>query len=183
MTNAELILSRLDEKLTSRVELTLYGRAALHLGFPEAPTAYALSRDVDAVLWLGQAEELNEKTNFWAAINDVNDELAERDLYVSHFFTETQVILRPNWRDARVPIRGEWKRLELLRLGNVDLLLSKLMRDDPIDRHDALFIVNAGKIDRQQIAQAIAQARIPDVAEVREQFQEAARRLLDALPR
>ena len=61
MTNAEQILSLLDSELTSRVELTLYGRAALYLGFPNAPRDHALSRDVDAVLWLGQAEELNQR--------------------------------------------------------------------------------------------------------------------------
>ena len=30
MTNAQRILTRLDARLTSQVELTLYGRAALH---------------------------------------------------------------------------------------------------------------------------------------------------------
>jgi hypothetical protein len=66
--------------LTKRVELTLYGRAALHLGFPQAPPEHAMSRDVDAVLWLGQAEELQEKTNFWEAIERVNQELSDQEL-------------------------------------------------------------------------------------------------------
>ena len=182
MTNAESILSRLDERLTSVVDLTLYGRAALHLGFPDAPRDHALSRDVDAVLWLGQAEELNEKTNFWESIESVNEELAEHDLYISHFFTESQVILRPDWYAARVPISGTWRHLSLYRLGNLDLLLSKLMRDDPLDRSDALFIVQAGRLTRSEIEQAIALARVPDVAEIHEQFELAKRRLLDHLP-
>ena len=58
MTNAERILLVLDGCLASTVELTLYGRAALTLGFDETPEEYALSQDVDAVLWLGQAEAL-----------------------------------------------------------------------------------------------------------------------------
>jgi hypothetical protein len=95
MTNAQRILMLLDAQLTSRIDLTLYGRAALHLGFPSAPEEHALSRDVDAVLWLGQAEELSEKTNFWNAIEHVNQELADQELYISHFFTESQVILLP----------------------------------------------------------------------------------------
>lgn len=65
MTNAEKILTALDEELTSRIDLTLYGRAALHLGFPQSPKEHGLSHDVDAVFWVGQAEELNEKSNFW----------------------------------------------------------------------------------------------------------------------
>ncbi len=64
MNNAEKILTALDRKLTASVELTLYGRAALFLGFEHPPAEYALSRDVDAVLWKGQAEMLLEILNF-----------------------------------------------------------------------------------------------------------------------
>jgi len=105
-TNAVRILSALDAKLLNHVELTLYGRAALTLGFGSMPEDYALSQDVDAVLWVGQAEELARTTNFWEAIEEVNAELAPEDLFVSHFFEENQVILRPQWRRARVRIGG-----------------------------------------------------------------------------
>ena len=64
MSNAESILGCLAAKLTSEVELTLYGRAALQMGFAAPPEEYALSRDVDAVLWTGQAEALDRDTNF-----------------------------------------------------------------------------------------------------------------------
>ena len=77
MTHAERILGCLDGHLTCRVELTLYGRAALTLGFHETPEDYALSRDVDAVLWLGQAEALSESTNFWEAVEKTKQILAE----------------------------------------------------------------------------------------------------------
>lgn len=65
VSNAALILSELDARLSGPVDLTLYGRAALHLGFPDAPPEYASSFDVDGVLWLGQAEDLAAHTNFW----------------------------------------------------------------------------------------------------------------------
>ena len=108
MTNPEQILKVLDRHLTSTVDLTLYGRAALTLGFDETPEDYALSRDVDAVLWIGQAEELNEKTNFWTAVERTNDDLADRGLYISHFFTENQVVLSKGWRENRVTLPGHW---------------------------------------------------------------------------
>jgi len=181
MTNAERILAFLDEQLTSPVELTLYGRAALHLGFPETPREYALSRDVDAVLWLGQAEELNQQTNFWDAIERVNRELADQELYISHFFTEDQVILRPDWRSNRVALQGEWKHLELYRLGDTDLLLSKLMRDDPIDRGDAQFIARVAKLGVSDITSAIADARVPESPDIQEQFALASQKLLETL--
>lgn len=181
MTNAQRILTLLDAQLTSQVELTLYGRAALHLGFPEAPREHALSRDVDAVLWVGQAEALNEKTNFWESIEYVNQELADQELYISHFFTESQVILLPDWHSNRVPLPGDWKHLDLYRLGNIDLLLSKLMRDDPIDRADAQFIGRIANLGVSEIAAAIAKARVPDSPEIQEQFEIACRRLLTML--
>ena len=181
MTNAERILTLLDAQLTSRVDLTLYGRAALHLGFPDAPKEHALSRDVDAVLWLGQAEELNEKTNFWQAIEHVNQALADQELYISHFFTESQVILLPDWRSSRMPLSDKWVNLDLYRLGNIDLLLSKLMRNDPIDHADAQFIAQASNLDASDITAAIARAYVPDSPEIQEQFKLASQKLLRAL--
>lgn len=181
MRHADHILSRLDSHLSSRIELTLYGRAALALGFDETPEDYALSRDVDAVMWIGQAEALLESTNFWEAVEQTNQELAEDDLYVSHFFTEDQVVLLPDWKRNRVALPRSYRHLDLHRLGNQDLLLSKLMRDDPIDHADALFIADRAGLGPQDIRSAVSRARLPESEEVREQFALASSRLLSAL--
>jgi hypothetical protein len=181
MTNAERILARLDGKLSEAIELTLFGRAAILLGFEHPPEELALSRDIDAVFWIGQAEHLLATTNFWDAVEDVNRELADQDLYVSHFFTEDQVVLRPHWRECRVPLPGPWNRLQLHRLGNVDLLLSKLMRDDPLDQSDARLIVTRAGLVRREVEEAIREARLPQAEEVREQFALASERLLRVL--
>ena len=171
VNHAEKILSALDERLNTVVELTLYGRAALSLGFPSSPVEMALSRDVDAVFWVGQAQELANTTNFWEAVEGVNRFFAEQELYISHFFEETQVILRPQWRQERVKIPGTWERLDLFRLGDVDLLLSKMMRDDPLDLRDALFIARSAGMKKEAIELALKQAHVPNVPEIREQFQ------------
>jgi hypothetical protein len=181
MTNAERILHSLDTRLNAPVELTLYGRAALHMGFANPPAEYALSQDVDAVLWQSQSMELSAATNFWEAIDEVNQELAESGLYVSHLFAEDQVILRPVWRAQRVPIAGPWKKLKLSRLSDLDLLLSKLMRDDPIDLADATFIVRAGRLTRAQIEDAIRHARVPAIPEIQDNFLVAQKKLLSRL--
>ena len=160
MNNAEMILTSLDRKLDARIELTLYGRAALVLGFDRSPVEYALSRDVDAVLWKGQAEMLLETTNFWEAVNQVNHELSDQELYISHFFEEDQVILRQDWQIHRVKVERSWHHLDLYRLGDIDLLLSKLMRDDPIDREDALFIYEQGRLDVATVTQALPERNL-----------------------
>ena len=181
MTNAEALLAAIDERLDVSVELTLYGRAALYLGFPDSPPETAMSRDVDAVMWLGQAEELADRTNFWDVIEEVNTLFADQELYISHFFEESQVILTPAWRSRRVRIAGSWAKLAVYRLGDEDLFLSKLMRDDPIDRADALFIVQAARLSPAQIRAAIQEARIPMVPEIMEQFNQCSRRFLQAM--
>jgi len=178
MTNAETLLAAVDERLSGSVELTLFGRAALHLGFQNPPQEYALSRDVDAVMWIGQAEDLLERTNFWSVIEQVNALFADQELYISHFFEESQVVLTPDWMSKRVPIHGRWTNLGLSRLGNEDLFLSKLMRDEPIDRMDAMFIVKSAPLAPDQIRRAIHDARVPPVTEIAEQFERCAGRFL-----
>jgi hypothetical protein len=178
MSNAERVLRALGARLNRVVELVLYGRAALQLGFPNPPGEYAQSRDVDVVLWLGQADELAATTNFWESVEAVNREFSHEELYLSHLFEETQVVLRPDWRKYCVRIPGDWPNLALRRLGDLDLFLSKLMRDDPVDLADARFIVERARLTTEQIRSAIQSARVPDIPEVQEQFALCSKRVL-----
>lgn len=180
--NAEKILAMLDDLLEQPVELTLYGRAALSLGYPDSPDEYAWSKDVDGVLWIGQAEELAAHTNFWSAQEEVNRRLQEQGLFITHLFEENQVVLRPDWRANRVPVTGNWKYLRVFRLSDLDLILSKMMRNDPVDRQDIRFILNRSKCSKADVEQAIKTARIPDVPEIREQFDLASLWLLASFP-
>jgi hypothetical protein len=52
------------------------------------------------------------------------------------------------------------------------------MRDDPIDRQDALFIVKSVSLTPDQIRRSIREARIPAVAEIAEQFERCASHFL-----
>ncbi len=176
--NAQIILQELNERLDVPVELTLYGRAAIQLGFPNPPQDTLLSLDVDAVFWLGQAEQLNEQTNFWEAIDQVNKRLGHQGLYISHFFTEDMVILRPCWREKRCVVASDWDKLVLYRLSDVDLLLSKLMRDDPQDQQDAWFIIQSASLGQADVVRVLGEARVPEIQELKEQFALASQRLL-----
>lgn len=169
MSNAERLLRRLDELLDVNVDLTLYGRAALLLGYPDPKREYALSLDVDAVLWIGQAEELERSGNFWEALEQINEEFEDDGLYMTHLFDEDQVVLRPTWRDERVAIPGDFHRLTLHRLGDADLLLSKMMRYDPTDLDDLDFVVGRSGLGPDEVADIIGKARLPDSDEIREQ--------------
>lgn len=56
MDNASIILRALDERLDHPVRLILYGRAALQLGFTSPPADVAQSKDVDAIVPLGDVD-------------------------------------------------------------------------------------------------------------------------------
>lgn len=118
MSNSLRLLKRLDELLDSPVELTLYGRAALELGFSNPKLEYSRSLDVDIVLWIGQAEELDKTGNFWQALDQLNREFDVDGLYISHLFEESQVILSRQWRKRRVAIPLSFSRLNLFRLSD-----------------------------------------------------------------
>ena len=125
---------------------------------------------MDAVLWIGQAEELERSGNFWAALEQINDEFEEDGLYMTHLFDEDQVVLRPTWREERVAIARQFRRLTLHRLADADLLLSKMMRYDPTDLDDLAFVVFRSGLAPDEVAGIIAQSRLPDSEEIREQF-------------
>lgn len=183
MIYANRILGELDSHLDSSVELTLYGRAAFFLGFSDPPPQFSQSLDVDAILWLGQAEELEERTNFWDALEKTNLALEPLGFYMSHLFEEDQVILTRGWKEQRVLIKGGWKYLNLARLSDGDLLLSKLMRDDPQDRQDALFIVSRNGWSEKELINLFEAAVVPDLDEIREEFEKAKEALITELRR
>ena len=181
-SNSIRLLTRLDELLESPADITLYGRAALELGFPNPKPEYSRSLDVDIVLWMGQAEELQKSGNFWDALQMVNDEFAESGLYISHLFEEHQVILSPDWKTNRTAISLPTSRLKLSRLSNADLLLSKLMRYDPTDLDDVLFIVKSANLNADDVSNALVSARVPEVPELIEQFELCKKWLCSQMP-
>jgi hypothetical protein len=81
VNNPLLILQTLDRHLVHPVELTLYGRAALALGFTSHETRHQTTQDVDAIIPLIQLDELRADRQFWEARDATNAELAGRGLW------------------------------------------------------------------------------------------------------
>ena len=61
MNNPLRILQTLDRHLSGPTEITLFGRAALSLGYDASPASFAATRNVDAILPLN-----------WLAVEDAN---------------------------------------------------------------------------------------------------------------
>jgi len=97
MNHPETILRTLDRHLEHPTRIILYGRAALALAFPDAPAAFQATVDVDAILPEIEMHTIEADESFWNALELTNQELEPTGLYITHLFTDAQVILRPQW--------------------------------------------------------------------------------------
>src|SRR6185369_4250915 len=67
MNNPLRILETLDRHLTTPAEMTLFGRAALALGYSGSPAGFAATHDVDAILSLSWLAAEHDNLDFWQA--------------------------------------------------------------------------------------------------------------------
>ena len=181
--NPTEVLLALDRELDHEVSLVLYGRAALYLGFPDAPAEFGTTQDVDGIIRLAQLPVLMEDYGFWEAQERANRILEPRGLYITHLFSEDQVFLRREWEQHLVPIlRPETRWLRLFRPHAVDLVLTKMMRgNDPQDMEDVAFLVRKSGVTSTEMETAFSQVRIPDVRELRDAFERALPRVREVL--
>jgi len=175
MDNPSLILQTLDKHLDHRVRLVIYGRAALWLGFEAPPPEAARTQDVDAIISTIQESELAADVQFWDAIEASNAELAARNLYITHLFSEREIFLRRQWQQSLIPVtRPPVRWLCLFRPATIDLVLSKMMRgNDPQDMADAEFMLRHDNITDGQLVEAFSQMKTIELAELHEAFVKA----------
>ncbi|MEN9732512.1 MAG: hypothetical protein RLZ45_507 [Verrucomicrobiota bacterium] len=173
MDNASRILLCLDRHLDHEVQLILYGRAAIQLGFPNAPEAVARSLDVDAIIPSSRVDALAADHGFWDAQQAANLELESDGLYITHLFPSEMVILRGDWLDHLVALdRPTPRHLRLFRPDTVDLVLTKMMRGlDPSDLEDAAFLCREGKLSRYELEAAFRGAVVPPIPEILQSFE------------
>ena len=171
MNHPQVILGALDRHLEHPTRVILYGRAALALGWAEGEAEMGVTLDVDALLPAVEIEAIESDEQFWRALDLANRELAPKGLYMTHLFSDDQVILRPDWLAGIVPIPGEgWRRLRAFRPLAVDLILTKMMREDPQDLADIGFLLRQESPGSAMLRGAFAAARVPDIEEIRGAF-------------
>lgn len=171
MNRPETILRTLDRHLLAPTRLVLYGRAALALGYPEPLPDFLTTMDVDAILPEVEMAGIDADDQFWDAVEMTNEELRDSGLYLTHLFTDAQVALRPEWLASISPVQLEGLgRLQPFRPATVDLVLSKMMRVDPLDREDILFLLKQDDWTRGELEAAVENVRLPQAPEIREAF-------------
>lgn len=180
VNNPLFILQTLDRHLDHPVELTLYGRAALALGFSSHESRHETTQDVDVIIPLVQLDALQADEKFWAARDATNAELQEKGLYMTHLFTEMDVFLQPNWTSRRVRIPVSLNHLTLFRPATTDFVLTKMMRGaDPEDLADIEFLLKHEPLLEAELEKAFGRARVPEIRELHDAFRAAQPRVLE----
>jgi len=170
MSNPLRILQTLDGHLSGPARLTLFGRAALALGFANAPAGFHNTRDVDAILSFEWLSAKDDNIDFWLAQQRTNAELSNDGLYLTHLFRESEVILQPDWLGRRVKLASPLDKLAVDRPAVADLILTKMARGDEQDLEDIQFLLSQEQLSPDKLRAAFARARVPDVPEIRELF-------------
>jgi Nucleotidyltransferase of unknown function (DUF6036) len=89
-------------------------------------------------------------------------------------FNEDQIILSKDWYEKIEPLALDINNIVLYRPSTLDLILSKTARaDDPEDRADILELIRREKIDLSTIETVFREARIPEIEDLRIQFEKA----------
>ena len=170
MSNPLRILQTFDRNLAGPSEMTIFGRAALALGFPAALPGFHNTRDVDAILSFQWLSSPDENIDFWLAQQSTNAELSKEGLYLTHLFRESEVIIQPDWPARRVRLPLQLARLTVYRPATADLVLTKMARGDDQDLEDIRFLLSQEPISPHKLQAAFARARVPDVTELRQLF-------------
>ena len=179
MNNPLYILQTLDRHLTRPAELTIFGRAALALGFKNSSDVFAATHDVDAILPLTWLSVPDENLDFWEAQQKTNIELEPSGLYITHLFRELEIILTPDWLARRVPVQATLQKLSVQRPSTLDLILSKMARGDENDLLDIRFLLQNEGISADELRSAFNRARVPDLPEIRQLFKQAQPKVLE----
>lgn len=171
INNPKRILGTLDSYLERETRIILFGRAALTLGFGDFGGKFGATQDVDAILPTVEMTRIESDIQFWEAVDKTNRELEPTGLYVSHLFTDRQVVLTERWLEKIVEIpSGEYKYLRLFRPSSIDLILTKMMRNDREDLGDIRFILERDRIGADMLEEAFKNSCKVEVSELQESF-------------
>ena len=96
--------------------------------------------------------------------------MKKRGLYITHLFSELDVILQPDWIQRRVRLHLPLRNLQTFRPATVDLVLTKMARGDGQDLSDIQFLLQREPLSQKALHSAFTRARVPDVPEIGELF-------------
>ncbi len=138
---------------------------------PPGSADYQTAAGIDAILPSVQMAAIANDGQFWHALDLANRDLEPEGLYMTHLFSDDQVILTPDWLQRIVPLPSQpWRHLQGFRPSSLDLILTKMMREDPQDLADIQFLVCREGISLGVLREAFARARLPTIEEIHTAF-------------
>ena len=87
-TNPHRILKSLDHNLVHSIELTLFGRAALALGFGQVLSEWGETLDIDIIVASHMSAPLEQDDQFWEAIEKTNAHLTQTGARATRFCSD-----------------------------------------------------------------------------------------------
>lgn len=144
-----------------------------------------------------EMSKIEAGSQFWKAIELTKKDLESSGLYLSHLFTDRQIAITPDWLDKLVSIPSEGYRfLRLFRPSAIDLILTKMMRNDRKDMDDIRFIMAQERISESELQaafprsgklevpeqQKIFVAMQPIVARLAREMEQHRQRIIDSSP-
>ena len=81
--------------------------------------------------------------------------------------------MQPDWVNRRLQLDVGLQKLAVFRPATIDLILTKMARADDDDLQDIQFLLKQEPLTWNQLETAFANARVPDVSEIRELFNRA----------
>lgn len=135
------------------------GGAAMILGYGMARA----TEDADLLHSTAELEAMVESADLGHALARTNEDLSPLGLYLSHIWGPEQQILSRGWERACRPVRFDppLSRLQVLVLGPVDLLLSKLCRADTGDLADIRWLIAHEGLSSEVVRRAMVEAVVP----------------------
>lgn len=127
--------------------------------------------DVDAILPTVEMAAIEGDAQFWRALDLANRDLESEGLYMTHLFPDDQVILTPDWLQRIVALGVDgFLHVRPFRPAALDLVLTKMMREDPQDLADIDFLLQREPFSSDQLRAAFVEARVPEIPEIRLAF-------------
>jgi hypothetical protein len=166
------ILTLLDDLLNQEIEIIIIGRSALALGYDNPKMEFQATMDIDSIIPESYLGTIESNFDFWTANEKLNTLLDSEGLYFTHIFVETQIIIRPDWEKHKISLlNNHFHNIKLFRPHTIDLILTKMMRNDPEDFSDIEFLLSKLHTDEiQQLPEHISNAKVPSIPEIQDLF-------------
>ena len=148
----------LAQHIAISVDLVLFGGGAMTLAY----RSQRATEDLDILVGESQLQ-LYAEQGLGEVFDQVNRQLEPMGLYIRHLWSPLQEVLTQNWEQKLVHIDPWWNNslLQLRAISPLDMIASKLVRFDDVDREDIRYLIAEGWVQKEDLQSFPSQLLIP----------------------